>query len=365
MVPTTVTDWKRGPAAPVLIVLAGLPGAGKSAVADDLGRALGCAVLAVDPAEAAMWRAGVRPPQPTHMAAYEIAETLAAEQVALGRDVIIDAVNGPEEAREQWRQLAGRLAVPLLFVEVVCSDDAVHRDRLAHRHRQIAGYPEPTWEAVLQRRAAFPPWTDDRLTVDTVRSREANVRLVLGLLDRQRVAADGNTGLLVALAGLPGSGKSAVAEDLGRALGCAVLSVDPVEAAMWRAGVGPSEPTGLAAYVVVEALAEEQLALGHEVVVDAVNSVEPARGQWRALAERLGVRLAFIEVVCSDAHVHRRRLAGRRRDIAGFYEPGWSDVQERRKEFAEWTDARLTVDSMADREHNLRLALEYLGGPPG
>jgi len=347
----------------VLIVLAGLPGAGKSAVAEDLGRALGCAVLAVDPAEAAMWRAGVRPPQPSHHAAYIIVEVIAAEQIALGHDVIVDAVNGPEEAREQWRQLAARLGVRLLFVEVVCSDDAVHRDRLAHRHRRIDGFPEPTWEGVLQRRATFPPWTGDRLTLDTVRSREANIRRVLARLDRQRVPADGNAGVLVALAGLPGSGKSAVAEDLGGALGCAVLSVDPVEAAMWRAGVSKTEPTGLAAYIVVEALAEEQIAFGHTVIIDAVNSVEPARGQWRALGQRLGVRLAFIEVACSDADVHRRRLAGRRRDIAGFYEPDWSDVQERQKEFAVWTDARLTLDSMADRERNLRLALEYLGGP--
>ena len=348
----------------MLIVLAGLPGAGKSAVAADLGRALGCAVLAVDPAEAAMWRAGVRPPQPSHHAAYLVAEALAAEQMALGHDVIIDAVNGPEEAREQWRQLAARLAVPLLFVEVVCSDDAVHRDRLAHRRRQIDGYPEATWEGVLHRRATFPPWTDDRLILDTVRSREANVQSALARLERQGATADGNAGMLVALAGLPGSGKSAVAEDLARELGCGVLSVDPVEAAMWRAGVSRTEPTGLAAYVVVEALAEEEILLGHDVIVDAVNSVEPARGLWRALAGRLGVRLAFIEVVCSDPDFHRRRLAGRQRDIAGFYEPDWSDVQERQKEFAEWTDARLTLDSTADRERNLRLALEYLGRPP-
>ena len=307
-----------------------------------------------------MWRAGVRRPEPSHHAAYLVAEALAAEQVALGHDVIVDAVNGPEDARKQWRQLAARLAVRLMFVEVVCSDDAVHRDRLAHRHRRIDGFPEPTWEGVLHRRAAFPPWTDDRLTLDTVCSREANVEAALGRLERQRVSADAGAGMLVALAGLPGSGKSAVAEDLGRALGCAVLSVDPVEAAMWRAGVSKAAPTGLAAYVVVEALAEEQIALDHAVIVDAVNSVEPARAQWRALAGRLGVPLAFIEVACSDADVHRSRLTGRERGIAGFYEPDWSDVQERRTEFAEWTDARLTLDSVTDREHNLRLALEYL-----
>ncbi|MGH3495474.1 MAG: AAA family ATPase, partial [Sciscionella sp.] len=41
----------------MLIVLAGLPAAGKSTLAADLGRALSCAVLGVDQAEAAMWRA--------------------------------------------------------------------------------------------------------------------------------------------------------------------------------------------------------------------------------------------------------------------------------------------------------------------
>jgi predicted kinase len=43
----------------MLIVIAGLPGSGKSTMATDLGRALNCAVLGVDQAEAAMWRAGV------------------------------------------------------------------------------------------------------------------------------------------------------------------------------------------------------------------------------------------------------------------------------------------------------------------
>lgn len=167
--------------------------------------------------------------------------------------------------------------------------------------------------------------------------------------------------MLVVLAGLPGSGKSAVAEDLAQALSCAVLSVDPAEAAMWRAGVSRSEPTGLAAYVVVEALAAEQIALGQDVIVDAVNAVEAARAQWRDLAARTGAGLRFIEVRCSDPGVHRRRLEARQRDIAGFYEPSWADVEQRSREFAPWTDDRLTLDSVRPREGNLSAALRYLG----
>jgi predicted kinase len=166
----------------MLIVVAGLPGAGKSTMADDLGRALSCAVLGVDQAEAAMWRAGVGAPAPTHHAAYLVVGALAAEQVALGHDVIVDAVNGPEPARAQWRDLAAEMGAELKFIVVECGDDRVYRDRVEHRTRNIEGFPEPTWEGVLRRRADFPPWTDERLTVDSVNSREANLQAALEYL---------------------------------------------------------------------------------------------------------------------------------------------------------------------------------------
>lgn len=134
---------------------------------------------------------------------------------------------------------------------------------------------------------------------------------------------------------------------------------------MWRAGVSQSEPTGLAAYLVVEALAAEQISLGHDVVVDVVNAVEEARAQWRDLARWLNTELRFIEVRCSDPGEHRGRLERRSRGIAGFREPTWADVQRRREEFAPWADDKLTLDSMDPRESNLRVALEYLDRPAG
>jgi predicted kinase len=166
----------------VLIVIAGLPGSGKSTMAADLGRALNCAVLGVDQAEAAMWRAGVSPSGPTHHAAYLVVGALAAEQLALGHDVIIDAVNGPEPARAQWRDLAAETGAELKFIVVECGDDRVYRDRVERRTRDIEGFPEPTWEGVLRRRAEFPPWTGERLTVDSLNSREANLQAALEYL---------------------------------------------------------------------------------------------------------------------------------------------------------------------------------------
>jgi predicted kinase len=168
----------------MLIVIAGLPGSGKSTLANDLGRSLRCAVLGVDHVEAALWRAGVGPQQPTHHAAYLVVEALAAEQLSLGHDVIVDAVNGPEPARDLWRQLAGRLQCDLKFIAVQCGDDEVYQRRLGQRVRTIEGYPEPTWEGVLRRRAEFPAWSDERLTVDSVNAQADNLRLVLDYLSR-------------------------------------------------------------------------------------------------------------------------------------------------------------------------------------
>jgi predicted kinase len=170
----------------MLIVLAGLPGSGKSTLAADLGRALQCAVLAVDPVEAAIWRAGVSSSEPTHHAAYLVVGAVAAEQIALGHDVIIEAVNGPEQARAQWRDLADQTGATLTFIVVVCSDDGVYRDRVEHRSRSIEGFPEPTWNGVLRRRAEFPPWTDERLTIDSVNAPEANVQTALEYLKTRR-----------------------------------------------------------------------------------------------------------------------------------------------------------------------------------
>lgn len=166
--------------------------------------------------------------------------------------------------------------------------------------------------------------------------------------------------MLIVMAGLPGAGKSTVAHGLVRALRCALLSVDPIEAAMWRAGVARTQPTGLAAYVVADDLAREQLLLGNDALVDAVNDVPEARGQWEALAADLAVPLAFVEVYCSEPATHRLRLQERRRGIVGFPEPSWESVVDRKVDFDTWNDPRLRLDSMQPLAENIAIALDHI-----
>ena len=165
---------------------------------------------------------------------------------------------------------------------------------------------------------------------------------------------------LIVLSGLPGSGKSTVADGLSRALSMPVFSVDPIEAAMWRSGLAKAQ-TGVAAYDVAAALADEHLRLSHSVIIDAVNPVEAPRVAWRSLAAKYRAGLKIIECVCADETVHRWRIEARVRNIEGMQEVTWARVLKRRAEFEAWTDPRLVLDtSAAAPEQLLASALNYL-----
>lgn len=157
--------------------------------------------------------------------------------------------------------------------------------------------------------------------------------------------------MLVVMAGLPGAGKSTVAEAVGARLALPVLSVDPIESAILSAGIDADQPTGLAAYLVAETIAESVVAGGGGIVVDAVNAVEPAREQWLRLATRRGIPIRFVEVVCSEPDVHRARLEARGRQLAHLSEPTWHAVEQSLDEWEPWGGAsgsvpRITVDSV-------------------
>lgn len=167
---------------------------------------------------------------------------------------------------------------------------------------------------------------------------------------------------LVALAGLPGVGKSTVARAVAAREHAVIVSVDPVEDALHRAGLAASHQTGLAAYLVAEVVARDALRLGHHVVVDAANYVEDARRLWRNLARECAADLIWVEVVCSDEVAHRGRLASRDRGFGSVLEPTWEQVLGRRDATEPWPtvdrDRLLRVDTAAPWEIALDVARE-------
>lgn len=171
--------------------------------------------------------------------------------------------------------------------------------------------------------------------------------------------------MLIVTAGLPGSGKSTIAQLVGNHLGASVVSVDPIESAILSAGIDSDQPTGLAAYLVAETIAEAVLSGGGTVIVDAVNAVEPARQQWVELAARQNTPIKFLEVVCSDEAVHRARLGTRARRLAQLDDASGHAVEQSLDEWEAWSGAtgavpRITLDSVHPLGANVEQALAFL-----
>lgn len=165
---------------------------------------------------------------------------------------------------------------------------------------------------------------------------------------------------IIIVAGLPGSGKSTLAESVAKELTVPIFSVDPIESGIIKSGIAKSFKTGLAAYLVAEALASEQLALGNSVIIDAVSGVQPARDMWHNLSSKHDTPLIIIECIL-DSGLHKQRIEARVRNMHGIPEVTWQDVENRRKEYLPWSEERLVIDASHDPQNNLRQALEYIG----
>ncbi|MGA8664980.1 MAG: ATP-binding protein [Thermoplasmata archaeon] len=150
---------------PKLIVLSGLPGVGKSSIAREIATQFDATWLRVDTLEAAMLSAGIAHSFETGLAAYQGCHDMAADQLRLGRSVVVDAVNGVEPARQMWRDLAQMFRAERYTIHVVCTDLLEHRRRVEVREAPTPPLPKPTWEEVTHRE--FQPWTEAVLVVDT------------------------------------------------------------------------------------------------------------------------------------------------------------------------------------------------------
>ncbi|MFJ4376466.1 AAA family ATPase [Pseudomonas japonica] len=148
--------------------------------------------------------------------------------------------------------------------------------------------------------------------------------------------------MLIVFSGLPGTGKTTLANALAKASSALYLRIDSIEQAIRDAAV-LVEDVGTSGYRVAGALALANLRLGHRLVVDCVNPVAESRRAWAEIAEQAGVALVDIQVICSDPREHRRRVESRQADIPGLTPPDWQSVLNH--DYQPWTEPPFTVDS--------------------
>lgn len=160
-----------------LYAFAGLPGVGKSALAQQLARAQGAAYLRIDTLEQALRdRYG-----DIHDEGYQLAYRVAADNLALGIDVVADSCNPLCVTREAWARVARQWNSRAVDIEVVCSDRAVHRKRIESRVSEVPGLRLPDWDAVMARE--YEPWATPRIVIDTAgQSIDASFRELTALV---------------------------------------------------------------------------------------------------------------------------------------------------------------------------------------
>ena len=147
---------------------------------------------------------------------------------------------------------------------------------------------------------------------------------------------------LIALAGLPGVGKSSIAWHLAPCFGSIWLRIDSMDQAIWSSGTALSDLFDWT-YRAAQAVAEDNLALGLDVIADCVNDCQEVREGWETTAQRTGAEVRWLEVVCSDPVEHRRRIETRSSDIVGLALPNWDAVVAR--VYDKWNCDHLVIDT--------------------
>jgi len=145
---------------------------------------------------------------------------------------------------------------------------------------------------------------------------------------------------LYIFSGLPGTGKSTLAQRLASKLRCVYLQIDTIEQAIRDLCSFDVQGEG---YRLAYRVAADNLRIGLSVIADSCNPVELTRTEWEDVARDSGARHLNFEILCSDKVEHPARVETRVVNIQGLKLPTWLDVEQR--EYHAWAKHRVEIDT--------------------
>ena len=167
-----------------LIIFSGLPGTGKSKLANRLARELGLPLLCIDDVIGEVPEgAGI----PFWDSKVEILLRLTEVQLELGLSVIVDSVFMNLD-RHHAQELARKYVARFYPIYVFISDDKVWEQRVNERYEEMNHKDVATWDRIQHQRERFRVWEPDTaLFIDSLNSFDRNYEVVLDFVTKDQV----------------------------------------------------------------------------------------------------------------------------------------------------------------------------------